>query len=140
MQGHRACSVRTGPHGGIRDEPPGQPECAHFTEHAFFAGSARFPTAAVVTEVIGALSAVVDTVTHRDHTPFPFGGRGGARTPRRPTGRRTGSAWSGSWRVSPSTGAPRPDVPPCAIRTSSTGHCRGCWAVPVAAGCLLRSP
>ncbi|MEU1476217.1 pitrilysin family protein [Streptomyces sp. NPDC005760] len=55
---------------GSATEPPHQPGCAHFAEHAFFAGSARFPTAAVVAEVIGALGGVFDAVTHRDHMLF----------------------------------------------------------------------
>ncbi|MFH8588716.1 M16 family metallopeptidase [Streptomyces celluloflavus] len=55
---------------GSATDPEGLPGCAHFTEHAFFSGSRRLPSAAVVAEVIGALGGVFDAVTHRDYALF----------------------------------------------------------------------
>lgn len=55
---------------GSATDPHALPGCAHFTEHAFFAGSRRFPTAAVIAEVIGVLGGVFDAVTHRDYSLF----------------------------------------------------------------------
>ncbi|MFD9574542.1 M16 family metallopeptidase [Streptomyces sp. NPDC059982] len=55
---------------GSATDPPDLPGCAHFAEHAFFAGGGRFPSAAVVADVIGGLGGVFDAVTHRDYSLF----------------------------------------------------------------------
>lgn len=55
---------------GSATDPPDLPGCAHFAEHAFFAGGGRFPSAAVVADVISGLGGVFDAVTHRDYSLF----------------------------------------------------------------------